>query len=109
MVAPSRAEPALRPADSERRRMWRHGASIVVMHPQCDNGRAGGPMNERFAEEVKATLQRGVALPSPLTPKDGHPHVEQVDTGTVVVDWRMPDGSVSLLESGLAACEMILR
>jgi hypothetical protein len=65
-------------------------------------------MNERFAEEVEATLQRGVALPSPLIPEDGHPR-RQLDTDPVAVDWRMPDGSVSLLESGLAACESILK
>jgi len=66
-------------------------------------------MNERFADEVEATLQRGIAVPSPLIPKDGHPHVDELDTDRVAVDWRMPDGSVSLLESGLAACETILK
>jgi hypothetical protein len=65
-------------------------------------------MAEELRAEVEAALARGLATPSMLVPRDGQPRVDTLGDDEVVVDWRLPDGSVSLLESGLPACEAVL-
>ena len=65
-------------------------------------------MGDEFRDEVEAALARELATSQIPVPRDGHPHVTQVADEQVAVEWRLADGSTSLLESGLSVCEAVL-